>query len=291
MVAIMKVLAILMALVALDVTIQLLLGGGLVTIQENEYSLIELLQLLFGVLVGFGGTLIHLITHLNQLVELAEGKIPYDLIILLDGVKAVFVATVGSVVDLLMHLIRMPFEFVGATLASAMIPFGFRIDLGKLGHILLDFRTLTFQIKFGNDPHPGSEFCAIICSGWYLVLNNGFGFSFLGTPNYSYFWNVDLVGIVTGTAPLVSKSFVSWNSRYDPITFYMVMQNYVWTKPVAYVEIGLNSSAVFRVLFGEDFNGTMFSFTGMFNDLLAMLTVETLEIWKDRAIAYLFSTG
>ena len=147
-----------MGIMFVDAVIQHLTGGG-VYLQGQQYTFVEVLLLFLKVIIAFLGTILHAITHWEQ--------IPSDLGILVTGLLAIVWFIVGSAIDLLLHFIRLPFTLLAQFTGGVL---GFKIDLWAFGSIVIDFKTLTLIISFGNIDTE------IAKTGWFFVLKNEIGF-------------------------------------------------------------------------------------------------------------------
>jgi len=146
------------------------------------FTLITLLLRLFELLAAFLVLIVHFITHIFD--PEAVGK---DVALLLEGLVSIFLWVVGGFIQLFLHLLSLPFLILDMLFPD--LGFGVKLDIGNftddllgirvgLGGILIDFRTLTFQVQIGElDPFS--------ILGVDLYVSNTIGFSLLGNRDYN----------------------------------------------------------------------------------------------------------
>lgn len=142
--------------------------------QVEYFTLLTLLIRIFEILAAFLVVIIHLITHL-----LDPDAWTQDIGLLIEGVISLFIWLVAGFISLFLHLLALPFIILDLLLPN--VGLGIKLNILDFGGILIDFRTLTFQIQIGNfNPFhiPIAEID--------LYIKNTVGFTLLGNEGVPY---------------------------------------------------------------------------------------------------------
>ncbi len=243
-----KVLVVAMVIMFIDAIIQDLTGG--ILLQDDTYTLVELIFLLIELVLTFMAVIIHAITHLNDVGS--------DIVILITGLMSLIMFVFGSVIDLLLHFIRMPFEWIGSMVTS----FGFYIDLWAFGNIIIDFKSLSWAITL-----PSINEANIWGSGVWIVMENTIGFSLLGASDLT----PSLISLdITNLGSLgesVTKELPSGLSGF--ISIDISMNDYIFGSP-----IGIGDTYI-----GIVDTGINASLEGLFRALVDSLAIPKLVDW------------
>lgn len=240
-----------MVIAFVDALWQGITGGGIL-LQGDKYSFIQLIMLFIRVIVTFLALILHAITHLNQL--------PQDLDLLIKGFLAILWFIVGSIIDLLLHFIRLPFELIGSWTTT----FGFYIDLWAFGYIIIDFRSLSIVVTVPNIDTD--------LAGVYIVCKNTIGFSLLGASDLTPSLYSLSVTNLTGLGETVTKSLPSGLNEFISIDFNM--EDYIWTKPLLAP----------KILIGLENVGVSASLEGLFRLIVDGLGIPKLAEWTDSTL-------
>lgn len=171
-------------------------GGIPIGIYPNvEYfTLITLLIRIFEILAAFIVLIIHAITHLLAVVN-GESVFINDIALLIEGVISLFLWLVSGFLTLFLHMLSLPFVILDMLFPD--MGWGIKLDIGDitagilgkegrigLGGVLIDLRTLTFQIQIG-------ELNPLSLLGIDIYVSNTIGFSLLGNEGLT---NLKLIG-------------------------------------------------------------------------------------------------
>lgn len=243
-----------MVIMFIDAIIQQITGGGIV-LQGSRYTFVELLFFFIRVVTAFLGTILHAITHWND--------IPQDIGILIMGLLAILWFIVGSVIDLLLHFIRLPFDLIGSWVTA----FGFYIDLWAFGSLIIDFRSLSVVITL-----PNINEANILGTGAWVVMQNTIGFSLLGASDLTpALVNLDITNL-TKLGSTVTKTLPSGLSDFISIDFNM--EDYIATFP----------PFVDPIYFGLRNVGISASLEWVFRALVENLGIPTLVGWTNSTL-------
>lgn len=264
MVSMIKVVAICMGIVFLDVIIQIITGGGLV-LQGERYTVVQLITLFLQLIATFLGIIVHAITHPYQIGN--------DILLIITGLLAVLWFIIESVVDLFLHFIRLPFEFIGSALASQGVPFGLEIDLWAIGSLFIDFRTLSFGVTIPN--------VHIELLGVYADFENTIIISILGTSSDTFFLaslsvtDVFTAGDILAVASTKYKTVPANFNNFIAISIFV--EDVLWSQPpTGYVSIPPTQLIEMPV----EATGNLGQFL---EDLISMINIPSLRDWISEA--------
>lgn len=214
-------------LMFLDLLITTMLGGQ-IELQGEYFTLITLLIRLFEILAAFLVLIVHLLTHI-----LDPDAITQDISLLIEGISSVFMWIVGSLIDLIIHMVRIPFAILTdlISLDGIFIEFGLSgtEDEGwalSLGSLLIDLRHLTIVVVVPN--------IKLDIAGVNLIFRNTIAFSFLGVDNATIkVMAIDVAELArSGGESIIKKVSVPSSYRLDEfMSIFISLEDYAWTKP------------------------------------------------------------
>jgi hypothetical protein len=168
MASMMKIFLIAMVMVFVDLIIQQITGG--------DYGIIAIAFFLIRVISAFLVVIVHGLTHWDAIDD--------DILLLITGIMSLLIWLGDSLIEVLFDLWEIIPRIIGEGLASLSPPLGMgiKIDIKELtgvpiGGILIDFRTITFQITIGDVD-------GLDIMGIKFYVKNVIGFSLFGNQDY-----------------------------------------------------------------------------------------------------------
>lgn len=275
--------------------------GGFVTLQGEEFTLLTLLIRLFEILAAFLVLIIHFFTHILQLDVAMQ-----DIQLLIDGIFSVFLWVIGSLIDLLMHVVRIPFIFLTDLLSLDGIYINFGLEGAiegaeegeadtwaiSLGSLLIDLRHLTIVVSVPK--------IHLDILGIFLEFENTIAFSFLGVEaQYIKVLNLNITEVLQSEGQELIKNY-----RYPSIhatrlnefmSIFISLEDYAWTEPgvditIPFIEVTIVKAEVylqvppfieFPITFPLSANDPDISMQGLIQGIIDGLGIPTPVEWME----------